>query len=76
MAGAKVFDETYPCTADASNADYGKCPKPVGTIGEMWNGEFGFDVPAIAPPFQYDVHVLAKTADGTTLWELESKFTI
>merc|ERR1711948_199561 len=30
---------------------------------------FGFDVPAFAPPFQYDVHVEAFDTAGNSLWE-------
>merc|ERR1719469_610859 len=65
LMGAKVFDETYDCTGKAANADYGNCPVSTGVVGEIWSGDFGFDVP-----------VIGMTVDGTKLWELESKFKI
>ena len=66
-----MFEQTFPCSAGNAN-----CPTPTGAIGEDWHGMFTFDVPPVAPPFEYDVHVIAEKADGTSLWELESKFTI
>ena len=71
LAGVKVFSQTFPCSSGDAN-----CPTPAGTIGEDWKGMFSFDVPGVAPPFEYDVHVIAHDAAGTNLWELESKFTI
>ena len=71
LAGADVFDQDFPCSTGDAN-----CPLPSGSVGEMWNGVFGFDVPAFAPPFQYDVHVEAFDTAGNSLWELESKFYI
>ena len=75
MLGAKVYDESYDCSASGSN-DHGTCTIPSGTAGEMWTGDFGFDVPAVTPNFEYDVHVIGKDASGATLFELESKFYI
>ena len=71
LQGVTVFEQTFPCSAGDAN-----CPTPTGTIGELWNGVFGFDVPGFAPPFEYDVHVVGKDASGNELWELESKFYI
>ena len=72
LQGVQVFKQDFKCATGDAN-----CPLPSGTVGEMWNGSFYFDVPAVAPPFEYDVHVTAFTADGTTqLWQLESKFRI
>ena len=71
LQGVQVFSQTFPCTTGDAN-----CPLPTGTVGEQWNGVFTFDVPAIAPPFEYDVHVSAKDKAGNMLWDLESKFRI
>ena len=64
------------CAAAASTNDYGNCVKPVGNIGEMWSADFGFDVPAIAPPFEYDVTVTAYDGAGNSLWAVASAFYI
>ena len=70
LQGVEVYKQEYLCTdGDAS------CPLAT-TPGVEWKGLFDFDVPGFAPPFQYDVHVLAATTDGTSLFELESKFYI
>ena len=72
LQGVQVFKQDFACSSGDAN-----CPLPAGTPGEMWKGVFYFDVPAVAPPFEYDVHVTAFTADGSTqLWQLESKFRI
>merc|ERR1712060_507512 len=71
LQGVKVFEQTFHCSAGDAN-----CPSPTGVLGEDWYGVFVFDFPGFAPPFQYDVHVIGQTADGTSLWELESKFYI
>merc|ERR1711971_433368 len=46
LAGADVFDQDFPCSAGDAY-----CPMPTGAVGEIWNGTFGFPVPAFAPPF-------------------------
>ena len=71
LAGVKVFEQTFPCSAGDAH-----CPTPAGNVGEDWKGMFTFDVPAVAPPFEYDVHVIGQKADKTSLFELESKFRI
>ena len=72
LLGVQVFKQSIPCSAGASD-----CPLPSGTPGEMWTGNFGFDVPAVVPPgATYDVHIRGQTADGTDLWVLESIFQI
>ena len=71
LGGAPVYNQDYPCSVGDAN-----CPSPSGAIGEEWTGSFGFDVPAFAPPFVYDVTVTGKDSSDATLWELESKFTI
>ena len=71
LAGVKVYEQTFPCSAGDQY-----CPTPASAIGTDWKGYFTFPVPAVAPPFEYDVHVVAYTADKTSLWELESKFYI
>ena len=76
LNGAEVFNEEYKCT-DAAENDYGNCVKPAPTPGAQWSADFGFDVPAIAPQmFVYDAHVTGYKADGTKLFEMESKFKI
>ena len=70
LQGVQVFKQDFPCASGDAN-----CPLPTGAVGEMWNGSFGFDVPAVAPPFEYDVHVVG-FAGTASLWELESKFRI
>ena len=70
LQGVQVFKQDFACSTGDAN-----CPLPTGTVGEMWNGSFYFDVPAVAPPFLYDVHVIGYS--GTThLWELNSQFRI
>merc|ERR1711981_1385124 len=64
LQGVKVFEQTFPCSTGDAN-----CPLPAGTVGEAWKGMFTFDVPGFAPPFEYDVHVVAKDANGTALWD-------
>ena len=78
LMGAVAYDVTYDCVAPAEGAsnDYGNCTLPAGTIGENWTSDFGFDVPGIAPPFDYDVHVKFIAEDGTSLFEVESVFKI
>ena len=76
LAGVVAYDVDYPCTAAASTNDYGNCVKPAGNIGEMWSADFGFDVPAIAPPFEYDVTVTAYDGAGNSLWAVASAFYI
>ena len=71
LGGAPVYHQDYPCTAGDAN-----CPSPSGAIGEEWTGTFGFDVPAFAPPFVYDVTVTGKDSAGASIFVLESKFTI
>ena len=51
LLGAEVYSMDYPCTGTGN--DYGNCPPPLGEAGEEWSANFGFDVPPIAPPFQY-----------------------
>ena len=48
IAGAKVFNEEYQC--DGTGNDEGHCPRPAEGVGAVWNANFGFDVPAFAPP--------------------------
>ena len=71
LQGVQVFKQEFPCkTGDQY------CPLPDASQA-TWNGMFTFDVPGFAPPFEYDVHVKAYQADGTTvLFDLESKFRI
>ena len=79
LQGVEVYSQKYFC--DGSVVDpTGTCPTPAGTAGELWNGQFSFDVPAIAPPFEYDVHIRAYNAEDTktaaVYFDLESKFRI
>ena len=71
LQGVEVYKQDFKCTTGDAN-----CPLPAGTVGEQWKGMFTFDVPGFAPPFEYDVHVIAYTADKTQLFDLESKFRI
>ena len=81
LQGIEVYSQKYYC--DGSVVDpTGSCPTPAGTAGELWNGNFSFDVPAIAPPFEYDVHIRAyntdetSSADAVVYFDLETKFRI
>ena len=74
LMGAEAYSQDYPCGTSESN-DYGNCPAAEGA-GTTWNGDFGFDVPPIAPPFQYDVVITAYDDAGAETWVLESKFYI
>ena len=83
LMGAVAYDVTYDCVAPSEPAqnpglgDYGNCVKPVGYVGENWTADFGFDVPGIAPPFDYDVTVKFIADDGeTVLFEVETIFKI
>ena len=67
----EVYKQDFPCSTGDAN-----CPKPTGTVGEQWAGMFTFDVPGFAPPFEYDVHVMAYDANKVALFDLESKFRI
>ena len=70
LQGVQVFKQDFPCSTGDAN-----CPLPTGTVGETWNGVFYFDVPAVAPPFLYDVHVIGYEG-ATNLFELNSQFRI
>ena len=74
--GALVYSTDYPCTGNGDANDYGNCPAPSGEIGQLWNADFGFDVPAIAPPFEYDVLITAYDSAGNSLWQMASNFYI
>ena len=76
LMGAVAYNSDYACTAPGEGNDYGNCVKPTGTIGEMWSSDFGFDVPSIAPPFEYDVTVTAYDDKGASLWAVQSNFYI
>ena len=69
LQGVEVYKQDYDCSDGDSH-----CPTALPATD--WKGEFEFDVPGFAPPFQYDVHVTAYTSTGTSLFELESKFYI
>ena len=73
LMGAEAYSSTTDCTGDSN--DGGVCPSAPAKDAD-WTASFDFDVPAIAPPFQYDVHITAYTTSGESLWELESKFYI
>lgn len=75
LAGVVAYDTDYSCTVAGAN-DSGNCVKPAGTVGEMWSSDFSFDVPAIAPPFEYDVTVTAYDAANNSLWAVQSNFYI
>ena len=69
--GAPVYDQTFPCAADGPD-----CYAPFGDDEEDWTSTFGFDVPAIAPPFRYYVTVEGRRADDSAIWTLTSDFLI
>ena len=73
LLGAEAYSQDYSCTGEGN--DYGNCPPATGK-DQDWTADFGFDVPSIAPPFQYDVQITAYTSTGAELWKLESKFYI
>lgn len=73
LMGAVAYSADYDCTG-AGN-DYGNCPTSEG-LGSDWKGDFGFDVPPIAPPFEYFVTITAYNSAGATLWTVESDFYI
>ena len=73
LGGVDVYTKDFDCTG----GDVEHCPLLAGNIGEMWNAEFGFDVPKVAPPFvDYDVLVTAYNSDDGMLFQLQSIFTI
>lgn len=74
LMGAEAYSQDYACPSNEAN-DYGNCPASAGKDSE-WNADFGFDVPPIAPPFEYDVYITAYDANGGELWQLGSKFFI
>jgi hypothetical protein len=74
LMGVEAYSQDYDCTGAAN--DYGNCPTPAGIANEDWTADFGFDVPSIAPPFEYDVTITAYDTAGTELWQLGSNFYI
>ena len=58
LQGVKVYEQPYDCTATSTNCPLATAP------GVEWKGIFDFDVPGFAPPFQYDVHVIATSDTG------------
>lgn len=71
LMGAPVYDQTFTCSADGPD-----CFTPFGDEEEDWTSTFGFDVPAIAPPFTYHVTVEGRRADDSAIWTLKSDFEI
>ena len=66
LMGVEVYSMDYSCTGNSN--DYGNCPPPTGVAGEDWTADFGFDVPSIAPPFQYQVTITALDTSNNSVW--------
>ena len=75
LMGVEAYSMDYDCTGTTTN-DFGNCPKPAGVAGEEWTALFGFDVPPIAPPFEYDVTITAYDSNDNSIWQLASNFFI
>ena len=74
LMGVEVYTMDYACAGTGN--DYGHCPGTTGVAGEDWSASFGFDVPAIAPPFEYDVTITAIDTSNNELFQLSLKFYI
>ena len=74
LMGVEVYTMDYACAGTGN--DYGHCPGTTGIAGEEWTASFGFDVPAIAPPFEYDATITAFDTSNNALFQLSSKFFI
>ena len=72
LQGVTVFQQQFECTVGSD-----LCDKPAtASTTDLWTSVFTFDVPGIAPPFEYFVTVEAFTADDASLFVLESNFYI